>query len=70
MNNNGICRKIKLLQKSPDGIFGSFMTRPVSHFFAAASYKLHLSPNFSVSFRLFFALLVEQFFYSTRFPII
>jgi len=49
MKKSGICREIKSLQKSPDGIFGSFMTRPVSHFFAAVSYKLHLSPNF-VSF--------------------
>ncbi|MBP8082601.1 MAG: CDP-alcohol phosphatidyltransferase family protein [Spirochaetes bacterium] len=56
MNNNGICRKIKLLQKSPDGIFGSFMTRPVSHFFAAASYKLHLSPNFVSFFSFVFCI--------------
>ncbi|HPA63123.1 MAG TPA: CDP-alcohol phosphatidyltransferase family protein [Spirochaetota bacterium] len=52
MKKNGICREIKLLQKYPDGIFGSFMTRPVSHLLAALSYKLHLSPNF-VSFLSF-----------------
>jgi phosphatidylglycerophosphate synthase len=45
-------KKIKSLQKRPDGIFGSFMTRPVSHIFAFISSKLHLSPNI-VSFLSF-----------------
>ena len=42
-------KEIKKIQKKPDGIFGSFMTRPVSHVFAYFCYKLSLSPNF-VSF--------------------
>jgi len=42
-------KKIKSLQKRPDGIFGSFMTRPVSHIVAFFSYKAGLNPNF-VSF--------------------
>ena len=42
-------KEIKRTQKKPDGIFGSFMTRPVSHIFAYFCYKLSLSPNF-VSF--------------------
>lgn len=41
--------EIKKIQKRPDGIFGSFMTRPVSHVVAYFSMKLGLSPNF-VSF--------------------
>ncbi len=41
--------KIKSMQKTPDGIFGSFMTRPVSHIIAYLCYKLKFSPNF-VSF--------------------
>ncbi|MBP6290705.1 MAG: CDP-alcohol phosphatidyltransferase family protein [Spirochaetes bacterium] len=45
-------KTIKSLQKMPDGIFGSFMTRPVSHIVAYISYKLKLSPNF-VSFLSF-----------------
>ena len=56
MKNNGLCKKIKLLQKHPDGIFGSFMTRPVSHLFAAASYKLHLSPNIVSFFSFVFCV--------------
>lgn len=42
-------KTIKSLQKRPDGIFGSFMTRPVSHIVAYICAKLGLSPNF-VSF--------------------
>ena len=42
-------KEIKRTQKKPDGIFGTFMTRPVSHIFAYLCYKLSLSPNF-VSF--------------------
>jgi len=42
-------KEIKRTQKKPDGIFGSFMTRPVSHIIAFFCYKLSLSPNF-VSF--------------------
>ena len=42
-------KEIKRTQKKPDGIFGSFMTRPVSHIFAYFCYRLSLSPNF-VSF--------------------
>ena len=42
-------KEIKMIQKKPDGIFGSFMTRPVSHIFTYFCYKLSLSPNF-VSF--------------------
>ena len=45
-------RNIKSGQKRPDGVFGSFMTRPVSHVFAYFSFKLGLSPNF-VSFLSF-----------------
>ena len=46
MNKNYLMLKeIKSLQKRPNGIFGSFMTRTVSHVFALAAYKLHLSPN-------------------------
>lgn len=41
----GELKKIKSLQKRPDGIFGSFMTRPVSHIVAYTSYKMKLSPN-------------------------
>lgn len=40
-----ILRKIKAGQKKPDGIFGSFMTRPVSHVAAYISMLLNLSPN-------------------------
>ena len=45
-------REIKALQKRPDGLFGSFMTRPVSHVVAYVSMKLRLSPN-AVSFLSF-----------------
>lgn len=45
-------KKIKSLQKRPDGIFGSFMTRPVSHIAAFYCSKLNLSPNI-VSFLSF-----------------
>ena len=38
-------KEIKALQKRPDGLFGSFMTRPVSHVVAYFSMKLGLSPN-------------------------
>lgn len=44
MNKNEL-NEIKKLQKRPDGIFGSFMTRPVSHIVAYISFKLGLSPN-------------------------
>ncbi len=51
-----IIKKIKSLQKRPDGIFGSFMTRPISHYFAFMAYKLHLSPNFVSFLSLIFCL--------------
>jgi len=38
-------QRIKKLQKRPDGIFGSYMTRPVSHIAAWFAYKLNISPN-------------------------
>jgi phosphatidylglycerophosphate synthase len=58
MNTNyNVIKKIKSLQKRPDGIFGSFMTRPVSHYFAFIAYKLHISPNI-VSFLSFLFCLV------------
>jgi len=45
-------RAIKQIQKRPDGIFGSFMTRPVSHVFAFVALKLRMTPNI-VSFLSF-----------------
>ena len=42
-------KKIKIIQKRPDGIFGSFMTRPFSPFFAYLFNKVRISPN-TVSF--------------------
>ena len=38
-------RAIKKGQKMPDGIFGSFMTRPVSHIVAYFFHKIHFTPN-------------------------
>jgi phosphatidylglycerophosphate synthase len=38
-------KKIKSLQKRPDGFFGSFMTRPFSPYLSLAAYRLNLSPN-------------------------
>ena len=52
MKKVSILKKIKAGQKKPDGIFGSFMTRPVSHYVAYVALKLNLSPNF-VSFLSF-----------------
>jgi phosphatidylglycerophosphate synthase len=49
-------KEIKKIQKRPDGIFGSFMTRPVSHIFAFISYKLSLTPNFVSFLSLLFCL--------------
>ncbi len=46
-------KDIKKIQKIPDGIFGSFMTRPFSPFFAYMLDKIHISPN-GVSFLSFF----------------
>ena len=40
-----ILREIKKGQKRPDGIFGSFMTRPVSHIVAYLFKRIHFSPN-------------------------
>ena len=37
--------EIKKIQKMPDGLFGSFMTRPVSHIAAYLFKRLHFSPN-------------------------
>jgi phosphatidylglycerophosphate synthase len=37
--------KIRELQKRPDGIFGSFMTRPVSPYVTYAAFRLGLSAN-------------------------
>jgi len=57
-------KQIKKLQKKPDGIFGSFMTRPFSHVIAFFSYKLKLSPNFisflSFLFCIFSIVLIYQ----------
>ena len=50
-------KEIKRTQKKPDGIFGSFMTRPVSHIFAYFSYKLSLSPNFVSFLSIVFCLI-------------
>ncbi|MCL2154843.1 MAG: CDP-alcohol phosphatidyltransferase family protein, partial [Leptospirales bacterium] len=47
-------KEIKKTQKKPDGIFGSFMTRPVSHIFAYFCYKLSLTPNFVTFLSLVF----------------
>jgi len=44
-NIKEVLRQIKLGQKKPDGLFGSFMTRPVSHFVAYIFYRIHFSPN-------------------------
>jgi phosphatidylglycerophosphate synthase len=49
---SSILGEIKAGQKRPDGVFGSFMTRPVSHIFAYISFKMGLSPNL-VSFLSF-----------------
>jgi len=38
-------KKIKSLQKRPDGFFGSYMTRPFSPYLSFSAYKLGLSPN-------------------------
>lgn len=38
-------KTIKSLQKRPDGIFGSFMTRPVSHIVAYVCFRIGFSPN-------------------------
>ncbi len=38
-------REIKKGQKLPDGIFGSFMTRPVSHIVAYFFSKINFTPN-------------------------
>lgn len=70
-------KKIKSLQKRPDGIFGSFMTRPVSHVFAFISFKLKMSPNF-VSFLSFIFCLLgiitlaisQDFYYKIAFIIL
>ncbi len=40
-----ILKEIKAGQKKPDGIFGSFMTRPVSHIAAYISMIMRFSPN-------------------------
>jgi phosphatidylglycerophosphate synthase len=44
-NITEILKDIKKGQKRPDGIFGSFMTRPVSHVAAYLFYRIHLTPN-------------------------
>ncbi len=44
-DNLAILKTIKDGQKRPDGIFGSFMTRPISHIFAFIALKLRLTPN-------------------------
>jgi len=59
-------KKIRGFQKKPDGIFGSYMTRPVSHIVAYAAKKLGLSPNMVsfISFLLCMAsVLLIYFFY-------
>ena len=45
MNMIQTLREIKATQKRPDGLFGSFMTRPVSHIFAFLAMKLGMTPN-------------------------
>lgn len=45
MNIRKEINKIKAGQKRPDGIFGSFMTRTVSHYFAFGFFKIGFSPN-------------------------
>lgn len=45
MNNRKEIIKIKAGQKRPDGLFGSFMTRTVSHYFAFGFFKIGFSPN-------------------------
>lgn len=49
-------REIKKGQKLPDGIFGSFMTRPVSHIVAYFFYKIHFTPNMVTFISFLFCL--------------
>jgi phosphatidylglycerophosphate synthase len=41
----GKIQDIRAIQKRPDGLFGSFMTRPVSPYFVYLAYLLGMSPN-------------------------
>ncbi len=41
----GTLSEVKKCQKRPDGIFGSFMTRPVSHIAALFFYRVKFTPN-------------------------
>lgn len=65
-------KEIKKLQKRPDGIFGSFMTRPVSHVFAYISYKLSWTPNFVSFLSIVFCLIgvIILFLYPSYYPFI
>ena len=58
-----VIREIKKNQKRPDGIFGSFLTRPVSHIFAYFCYKLSLSPNFVSFLSIVFCLISVTLIY-------
>ena len=65
-------KEIKRTQKKPDGIFGSFMTRPVSHIFAYFCYKLSLSPNFVSFLSIVFCFIgiVILYIYHTNYNLI
>jgi len=65
-------KQVKKFQKKPDGIFGSFMTRPVSHIFAYWAYKIKLKPN-TVSFISFILCVLSAgilYFYYTDYSFI
>jgi CDP-L-myo-inositol myo-inositolphosphotransferase len=47
-------KDIKALQKRPDGIFGSFMTRPVSHIVAFFAFMTGMTPNLVSFFSFIF----------------
>ena len=49
-------REIKKGHKMPDGIFGSFMTRPVSHIVAYFFNKIHFTPNMVTFISFLFCL--------------
>jgi len=65
-------KEIKKLQKRPDGIFGSFMTRPVSHIFAFISYKLSWTPNFVSFLSIVFCFIgvVILYLYPSDYPLV
>ena len=58
-------QEIRKIQKRPDGIFGTFMTRPVSPLIAYISLKLRLTPNIVSFISLIFCVCaVIALFYS------